>query len=194
MTPQWEFSVKLQWVIWKEPCLTCWGLRPFGTHVYSSRAQPESELSDAWCRLRPPLVLLLPVDGAVVAHDPDVLQNRLMLLVFMFGADNFLSYSLLLRIHESSKREKRNYAFVVIFWEITVRNSLKSNLNQSGSSKILLKSPNIISWSKRTKVFIVNKILNLLPNWERISKNENPSEVIITSGRWRHCAWPRKID
>jgi len=45
--------------------------------VYSSRAQPESELSDAWCRLRPPLVLLLPVDGAVVAHDPDVLEVAL---------------------------------------------------------------------------------------------------------------------
>ena len=30
-------------------------------------------------------VIILPVDGAT-AHDPDVLQNRLMFLVFMFHA------------------------------------------------------------------------------------------------------------
>ena len=30
-------------------------------------------------------LLLLPVDGAT-AHDPDMLQNRLMFLVFMFHA------------------------------------------------------------------------------------------------------------
>ena len=56
-----------------EGCLTCWGLRPLGTHVYSSRAHPESELSEAWCRLRPPLLLLLP-DEVATAHDPAVLK------------------------------------------------------------------------------------------------------------------------
>ena len=60
----------------------------------------------------PSEVIILPVDGAT-AHDPDVQQNRLMFLVFMFHAsfsDHVPTVYQIKNINHSPPRDHKSYA------------------------------------------------------------------------------------